>query len=224
MITNRFYGSLFGGMLLACGVLGAAVSGGDLAFVRFFTGVAGGTIVVIALLSLPFVRAINGWRAALLEALAEVVGGRFVATVGGDAHVRVAEGGVVTLVYFHESQEVAGGADDGIPALPWTCVGALRARDGGPRGVEVRLLPGGGREVRWMNRWWDELGRPPPADPVTRPSARAAEGALRALSPDAECRIRYERDHVAFSVPGHVKELGPLTALVRACRPHVGDL
>lgn len=225
MITNRFYGFLLGGMLLGCVVLATVVSGGDLGFVRFFTEVAGGTIVVIAFLSLPFIRSLNAWRAPPLTALAEAVGGRFVETAGGDAHVRVEEGGVVSVVYYFDSQEVAGGGEDGIPPLPWTCVGTLReARKGAPRGVEVRLLPGGERVVRWMNRWWDEVGRRPPPDPVTTPSARAAEVALRALSPDRECRLRYERDVVAFAMPGHVKDTEALAALFRAARPHVADL
>ncbi|MDP2307635.1 MAG: hypothetical protein Q8P18_16550 [Pseudomonadota bacterium] len=89
MITNRLYAGLFGAPLAPIALLGIVVSGGDPGFVLFFSGIGLATMGVVLALSVPFVRARNRWQAAPLGAVATLVGGRVVATIGGDWHVRV---------------------------------------------------------------------------------------------------------------------------------------
>ncbi|MES2643123.1 MAG: hypothetical protein V4850_26810 [Myxococcota bacterium] len=227
VITNRFYAILFGAPLLLVPTLGAAVSGGDLGFVGFFFTIGLATVALIMLLSLPFVRMLNAWQSAPLTLLARRVEGRVVATIGGDRYVRMEGGrggnrGDAVVVFYVATAETAGGNED-TPGTPWTCVASLRPGRRAPA-VEVQLLPDGSRAVRWSNRWWDLLGRRAPADPVVTERAHAAQAALRALSPGAECRLRYGGDLAAFAAPGHISDPDALAVLVEGARGWVGGL
>jgi hypothetical protein len=223
VITNRFYAILFGAPLLLIPALGAAVSGGDLGFVGLFAGMGAATVALIMLVSLPFVRMLNAWQTAPLTQLARHAEGRVVATIGGDRYVRMEGGrGGAVVVFYVSTAETAGGNED-TPGTPWTCVASLRPGRRAPA-VEVRLMPDGSRAVRWSNRWWDVFGRRAPADPVVTERAHAAEAGLRALSPGAECRLRYQGDLAAFAAPSHVKDPDALAALVEGARGFVGGL
>lgn len=223
MITNRFYVGLFLAPLLLTMLLGLVVSGGDPAFVGFLSGIGTATVAVIVLGSVPFVRLVNRWHAAPLAAVARLVDGRLVETIGGDRHVRVeGRAGAALVVFYTRTAETPGGDQD-TPGTPWTCVGSLRPGRHAPS-VEVRLLPDGTRHVRWTNRWWDVFPRRAAPDPVVTDAAHAAEAALRALSPDAECRLRYGGDVVAFAAPGTLLEPPALQTLFDATRVHVAAL
>jgi hypothetical protein len=169
--TPRLLLLLFGAPVVLVVVLGAIVSGGDPRAILFFAqaGLAG--VALIAVLSFPLILLQNHRRAGAVDALARRTGGEVVATVAGDRHVRIPQAdGTTILVFWTETAEEAGSED----RVAWTCIGLERAGRGSPA-IELRLLPTGERVVRWSNRWWDELGRGAPPDPLSTPARQHAE-------------------------------------------------
>jgi hypothetical protein len=196
MTTNRLYFLLFGVPFLLMVLFAAIVSGGDLRFVGFAAEAAVVAIGAIALLALPISAWVNRWQTAPLEALAQAMGGEVVATVGGDRHLRIPNAdGTVDFLFWMDTQEEAGAEE----RESWTCVGRER-KPGVSPAVEVRMLPDGKRVTRWANRWWEDLGRGEPADPLTTPAAREAAELLASFSPGVESRLRFDGERIVFAV------------------------
>lgn len=216
MTTGRLYLVLFGAPLLVMGIMGLVISGGDLHFTGFFLEAGLVAVGLIALLSLPFVRGANRWQERPLKALKGQIGGEIVSTLGGDRHLRLPEpDGGATLLFWTTTAETAG--DEG-PGQPWTCVGRQWPGRAGPA-VEVRFRPGQPPETRWSNRWWEELGRGAPPDPLADPGTRQAALALAGIFDKWESRLRVDGEIVAFALPGHVSDPAGLLAFVFAARP-----
>lgn len=206
---------MFGLPWVAMVVFGAVISKGDPAIIGHFAAAGAVAVVLIAVLSLPFVRGANAWKAAPLERVAKSIpGARVEVDVGGERHLRVEEDGGVSTLFWTETQEVAG--DEG-PGRAWTCVGRLRSGRGAPA-VEIRFQPGKEPELRWSNRWWDEMGRGAPPDPLSG-EARAAAEQLASVFPNHETRFRFDGDLVAYAVPGHIRDPAALLALFYAAGP-----
>lgn len=219
MSRARLYLLLFGLPLVLMPAMGAVFSGGDPKIVLFFAEAGAVSVAAIALISLPLVYLANGGRRSALEKVAAAVGGRVVGTVDGDCRLELdeAEGGV-TVLFWTDTQETAGDEE----RKPWTCVGRVRPGRGAPA-VEVRFEPGKLPVVRWANRWWDELGRGAPSDPLT-PDGRLAAETLASVFPEHETRVRFDGDVAAFAIPGHARDPQALATLLLAVRPLVGRL
>lgn len=206
MVTNRLYAWLFVAPWVGSLVLMALVSGFDLGFLAFAAGPITAAVGAVIVLSVPLIRYVNRWQRTALEALTREIGGEIRATVGGDCHLAVDD----LVVFWVDTRE-----GTGAPVRSWTCVGRRRR---GPA-CELRLLPDGGRPVRWLARVWDGL-RAPPVDPLGSADAHAAAEALAALSPGVESRIRFEGHHVAWAAPGRRLGASEVADLVR----RAGDL